>query len=83
MLVFYDFEVFKYDWLVVLHELPSNTRTQICNDKKALTDFYDKHKNDIWVGFNSKNYDQWILRAIIGGFDPYEMNEWLITKGKD
>lgn len=83
MLVFYDFEVFKYDWLVVLHEIPSNTRTQICNDKKALTDFYENHKNDIWVGFNSKNYDQWILRAIIGGFNPYEMNEWLITKGKD
>lgn len=82
MLVFYDFEVFKYDWLVVLHEIPSGTRTQICNDRKSLVEFYERHKEDIWVGFNSKNYDQWILRAIVGGFNPYEMSEWIIAKDK-
>jgi DNA polymerase len=82
-LIFYDFEVFKKDFLVVLYEVPANTRTHICNDVKALNKFYEEHKNDIWIGFNSRKYDQWILRAILGGFDPYEMNDWLINKGKD
>jgi hypothetical protein len=82
MLVFYDFEVFRYDWLVVLIEPIEDKKTVIVNDKKQLQSFYDNHKEYIWIGFNSRGYDQYILKGILAGFDPYEITDWIIRKGK-
>lgn len=82
-LVFYDFEVFKCDWLVVLKEPVTNTKTFIVNDKDKLTSFYNEHKNDIWIGFNSRGYDQHILKGILSGFDPYKISKWIIEKKKN
>ena len=50
------------------------------NDEKGLISFYNNHKKDIWVGYNSRHYDQYILKAIICGFTPQEVNEWIIVK---
>ena len=52
-MVFYDFEVFKYDWLVVIIDVVNHTENIIVNDKDELNEFYDKHCNDVWVGYNS------------------------------
>ena len=82
MLVFYDFEVFKYDWLVVLIEPFTETTTVICNDKSKLESFYEAHKSDIWVGYNSRTYDQYILKGILLDFNPKEINDWIIVKGR-
>lgn len=82
-LIFYDFEVFKYDWLVVLINPRKKEKTVIINDKDKLSNFYEKHKGDIWVGYNSKNYDQYILKGILLDFNPYKINEFIITKGND
>ena len=57
-MLFYDFEVFKYDWLVVIKDTETRTTTNIINDSEALRDFYKKHKEDIWIGFNSRYYYQ-------------------------
>ena len=78
---FYDFEVFKYDWLVVIINPVSHKETVIVNDAPKLQRYYDKHKNDIWVGFNSRHYDQYILKALLCGFGAWEMNDHLINKG--
>lgn len=52
----------------------------VCMDNpKALKTFYEKHKNDIWVGYNSRSYDQYILKGIILGLDPYEISQHIIT----
>jgi DNA polymerase len=83
MLVFYDFEVFKYDWLVVLINPVEDEKTVIVNDSKQLESFYNKHKNDIWIGFNSRGYDQHILKGILSGFNPYKISEWIITKDRN
>lgn len=80
MLNFYDFEVFKYDWLVVIINPADKTKEVIVNDKDKLERYYHAHKNEIWVGYNSQHYDQYILKAIFCGFAPQEMNEWLIEK---
>lgn len=84
MLIFYDFEVFKNDWLVVFKEITGGDEqeTVIVNDRTALEAFHDEHLNKIWVGFNSRHYDQWILKAILCDFNPKEMNDWIIDKGK-
>lgn len=49
MLSFYDFEVFKHDWLVVIINPIDNIEKVIVNDKLELEKYYNEHKNDIWI----------------------------------
>lgn len=83
MLHFYDFEVFKYDWLVVIKNPFTRTRTVIINDKDALDKYHDKFKSEIFVGFNSRQYDQYIFKGILCGFDPYEISSFIIEQKND
>ena len=78
----YDFEVFKYDWLVVFVNKNTSEKTVIINDKQALKDFYAKYKDSIFVGYNSRNYDQFIFKGILSNMNPAVINEELIVKGK-
>lgn len=81
-MIFYDFEVFKYDWLVVFIDVVNKERKIIINSKNDLNEYYTKNKNDIWIGFNSRHYDQYIFKGILCGFDPKEINDWIILKDK-
>lgn len=78
----YDFEVFKYDWLTVIIDLNTRKEHVIVNDKEQLEVFYKEHSNDIWIGFNNKGYDQYILKGILAGFNPKEINDYIIVKGE-
>ena len=82
-MIFYDFEVFKEDWLVVLADTTTLENFTIVNNRDELVKFYESHKNDIYVGFNNKHYDQYIFKGIIAGFNPKEVNDWIIRDGKD
>lgn len=82
MLWFYDFEVFKHDFLVVLINPQEAKEEVIINDPERLKSFYEDHKNDIWVGFNSRHYDQYVLKGILAGFNPKDINDWIIVEGK-
>lgn len=46
-MIFYDFEVFAYDWLVVLIDLNAKEETVIINDPEKLSRFYEKQKGTI------------------------------------
>lgn len=81
-MIFYDFEVFKYDWFLVAIEMPSETTHRLHNDENALLKLYNAHKDDIWVGYNSKFYDVYILQGILAGFDPYDINHHIIIEDK-
>ena len=81
-MLFYDFEVFKYDWLVVIIDVINKKEHVIVNDVEKLKDIYDKHKDDIWVGYNSRSYDQYILKGLLCGFNPKEINDYIIVKNK-
>jgi DNA polymerase len=52
----------------------------IWDDKSVLESVYYKYKNDIWVGFNSRHYDQFILKAILCDLSAWECNDWIINK---
>lgn len=82
MLNFYDFEVFKYDWLVVIINPIEKTITKIVNDPQALKDYFEAHCNEIWIGYNNCRYDQYIMKAILLGMDPKEVNDWIIVDNK-
>lgn len=80
-LLFYDFEVFKYDWLVVVMDMTAKKTHVIINSPEELEALYKANIKEIWIGFNSRHYDQYILKAILCGFDPKKVNDYIITKG--
>lgn len=83
MFVFYDAEVFEKLWCFTFIMPETRETVQIVNDKAQLNDFYEKHKKDIWCGFNNKRYDQYILKGILLGLDPKRINDFIIVKGRD
>ena len=79
-LVTYDCEVFAYDWIVVFKDYESKHFTVIHNDNQALLACIDD--DNVYCGFNSKGYDQYIIKAICAGFSPEEVkqvNDWIIS----
>lgn len=80
-MLFYDFEVFKHDWLVVIIDMINKKEHVIINDPDALTEFHKSNINNIWVGFNNRHYDQYIFKGIICGFEPKKINDYIIVKG--
>lgn len=78
---FYDFEVFMGDWLVVIINPFERTKRVVANDTNALGDYYESHKNQIWVGYNSRNYDVYILKSILLGLNPKKVNDMIILHG--
>lgn len=78
----YDFEVFYKNWLVVIFDMDARKEHIIIDDPDQLRAYYESHINDIWVGYNSRDYDQWILRAILLDIDPKKVNDWIILDKK-
>lgn len=81
MLNFYDFEVFKHDWMVVVINPVTHDERVIINDADALIALYEERKRDIWVGYNNIHYDQFIFKGILCGFDPKAINDFIIVEG--
>lgn len=80
--ILFDFEVFLHDWLVVFKE-PSKEHTVIINDYEKLKGFFYEHQNDIFVGFNNKHYDDYILKAVLSDISPKPVNDFIIVEGKN
>ena len=81
-MLFFDFEVFKYDWLVVAIDPIEQREHVVVNNKPELEKLYKQYKKDIWVGYNCRNYDQYILKGILCGFDPKKINDWIIVQDR-
>lgn len=81
MLNFYDFEVFKHDWMVVVINPVAHDERVVINDADALAALYEERKRDIWVGYNNLHYDQFIFKGILCGFDPKAINDFIIAGG--
>lgn len=78
-MVSYDFEVFKYDWMLVAIDLETELVYRIHNDVGKLKELTHTYTDDVWVGYNSKHYDKPILNTILDGLDPYENSTKLIS----
>ena len=80
----YDFEVFRYDWIGIFKDKNTSEYTVIHNAPLELRDFLNS--DAIYVGFNTKNYDQFIVKAIcndpeISPEEIKELNDWIIAAG--
>lgn len=80
-ILIFDFEVFRYDWLFVAMDLETQNYIIIENDRDKMIEFYNNNINNIWVGYNCKNYDKYILQAIINGVSPKLVNDHIINGG--
>lgn len=82
-LISYDCEVFAYDWLVTLKDKETGVFTRIWNDNEALK--MALSDDCIYIGFNSKHYDQYIIKAIAADLSPQEIkqvNDFIIAGGQ-
>lgn len=82
-LIIYDVEVFAFDWIVVFKDVESGVHTVIHNDSEALRECI--FEDSIYVGFNSKHYDQFIIKAAVCDLSPQEiktLNDFLIGGGR-
>ena len=77
----YDFEVFAHDWLVCFKNKVTGKWLDIVNDNDAVKELYDDSHN-VFIGYNTRNYDKWIMRGVVEGFSPEELkalNDWIIA----
>ena len=69
----YDFEVFRYEWLVVFKEFETGHYEVIVNDNDALQEFM--RQQPLLTGFNVKHYDNYINKGVLLDFTPEEIKE--------
>lgn len=82
-IIFYDFEVFKEDWLAVFIDVTRRKEYVIVNDPDKLKTLYEANIKDIWVGFNNRHYDQYIMKGILLGMNPKRINDWIILEERE
>lgn len=79
-MIFFDMEVFNHDWLLVTFD--GKDFTYIENDKELLQQYYQDHKHELWIGYNCKGYDQYVIKSILLGYNPKLVNDFIIKQGK-
>lgn len=72
---YYDCEVFAHDTLFVFISHKTKEKFVFHNSlPNDLQEFIDKY-DPILVGYNSNNYDKWILKCSLAGYTPEEIKE--------
>ena len=80
----YDFEVYSKQkpawWCVTfIEDIDRENKITIVNDVSELKSFYENNKNAIFIGYNSRSYDQWIFKALLLQLDVGMVNDGLIS----
>ena len=81
----YDFEVYsKINWFCVtfINYEDRNKEVVIVNDRVKLIEFYNAHKDDIFISYNGRQYDTGIFKGILDGMNVGFVNDKLIKEGK-
>ena len=76
-----DFEVLSNAgfWMCCMKDFKTGNEHTIINDRKELLRVFNKNKDSVWVGYNIKGYDQWIMKSIIAGIDPCMVSSRIIN----
>ena len=81
----YDFEVYSnINWFCVtfINYEDRNKEVVIVNDRAKLIEFYNAHKDDIFISYNGRQYDTGIFKGILDGMNVGYVNDKLIKEGK-
>ena len=76
-MVIYRFYVEKNTWSCYLLDTYYQTEVYIQDDSDAFMRYHDNHLNTVWIGYGNQAYDQYIAKAILCGYDPYEVSCFL------
>ena len=78
----FDFEVTAFDWLLVIKDKSTGKYYEFHNDPEGVEDFINEH-DFIYVGYNNKSYDNYILKGVLNHYVPDEIkkiNDWIISE---
>lgn len=78
----YDLEVYKHNWMLTWLDTETRKIHTIHDDKSLMEKFYEHYRNEIFVGYNSRRYDVYVVQAILCGFNAYDVSKWIIEDGK-
>jgi hypothetical protein len=76
----YDVEVFSHDFIVGFKNKETGVYSFFHNENEGVRNFITD--DAIYCGFNTKGYDQYIIKAIVAGYSPEEVkqvNDWIIA----
>lgn len=79
-----DTEVFKYDFFAIFFDTSDQSWAVFHNDNLGVRDYLSQ-RDVIFCGYNSKGYDQHILKAIACGADPQlvkSINDFIIVEDR-
>ena len=79
-----DTEVFRYDFFAIFFDTSDQSWAVYHNDNLGVRNYLSQ-PDTIFVGYNSKGYDQHILKAIACGADPQlvkSVNDFIITEDR-
>ena len=79
-----DTEVFRYDFFAIFFDTSDQSWAVFHNDNLGVRDYLSQ-SGTIFCGYNSKGYDQHILKAIACGADPQlvkSINDFIILEGR-
>ncbi len=80
-IIYYDFEVFKDDWLVVFQN-STGQQCVIVNDRDCLEEFINLNSDMIMVGYNNKAFDSYIIKSILIGLNPRGISDYIVAGGQ-
>lgn len=80
-MLFYNTIVFPYDWVVVFYDNEKHKHFSIINKLEDVKLFYNNHKDEIWCGYNSRQYGQYAIKSILCDMNPYNVYQY-IKSGK-
>lgn len=73
-IIIFDFEVFPHDTLLGAKVISDKQSTLIQTwDLEEIKAFYYENVDAIWVGHNNGGYDNFILQAIVNGFNEEQV----------
>ena len=55
----------------------------IINDEDELRKFFEENKKNVFVGYNNNHYDNFILKGILNGMNPYRISKFIIDEKKN
>lgn len=83
----YDIEVFAQDWIVIARKAEDDAEPIIIhNNNHAVKELFTKLEDKIFIGFNNKHYDDWMVQGMALGATNEQVknhNDWIIAKHKN
>ena len=80
MIITYDIECLKHDWIIVFKN--GDSYKVIHNDNEELKAYINDNRKSIFVGFNNYHYDDIVLAGLLMDKNPYTITKDIIVNKK-